>query len=51
MRLREKLFWQQPIKQGLLSAVRRIREEWPRLVELTFLLLILAGLTIAIRMI
>ena len=44
--------WQQPIKQGLRSAVKRfIREEWPRLIGLAFLLLILAGLTIAIRMI
>ena len=44
--------WQQPIKQGLYSAVERfIQEEWPRLIGLAFLLLILAGLTIAIRMI
>ncbi len=44
--------WQQPIKQGLYSAVKRfIREEWPRLIELAFLLLILIGLTIAVRVI
>ena len=43
---------QQPIEQGLYSAVKRfIREEWPRLIELAVLLLILAGLTIAVRMI
>ena len=43
---------QQPIKQGFYSAVKRfIREEWPSLIGLAFLLLILAGLTIAIRMI
>lgn len=44
--------WQHPTKQGFYSAVKRfIREEWPRLIELAVLLLILAGLTIAIRMI
>ncbi len=44
--------WQQPIKQGLHSAVKRFtREEWPRLIALAILLLILAGLTITIRMI
>ncbi len=43
---------QQPIEQGLHSAVKHfILEEWPRLVELVVLLLILVGLTIAIRMI
>ena len=41
-----------PIKKGLYSAVKRvIREEWPRLIEIAILLFILAGLTIAIRMI
>lgn len=44
--------WQQPIKDGLYSAVKRfIQEEWPRLIRLAFLLLILIGLTIAVRMI
>ena len=44
--------WQQPIKQGLHSAVKHfIREEWPRLIALVVFLLLLAGLTIAIRMI
>ena len=44
--------WQQPIKQGLHSAVKHfIWEEWPRLIALTFLLLILIGLTIAVRMV
>ena len=43
---------QQPIKQGFYSVVKRfIREEWPSLIGLAFLLLILAGLTIAGRMI
>jgi len=40
--------WQQPIKQGFYSAIKRFtQEEWPILI----LLLILAGLTIATRMI
>ena len=44
--------WQQPIKQGLHSAIKRfIQEEWPRLIALAVLLLILVGLTIAVRMI
>ena len=44
--------WQQPIKQGLYSAIKRfIREEWPRLIVLVVFLLLLAGPTIAIRMI
>ena len=43
---------QQPVRQGLHSAVKHfIREEWPRLIGLSVILLILAGLIIAIRMI
>ena len=42
--------WQQAVKKGFYSATRRfVREEWARLVMLVILLLLLAGLTIAIR--
>ena len=43
---------QHAVKQGVYAALKRhVREEWPKLLELILLLLILAGLTIAVRMI
>lgn len=41
---------QHAVKQGVYAALKRhVREEWPRLLELILLLLVLSGLTIAVR--
>lgn len=43
---------QQSVKQGVYAALKcYVREEWPKLVGLILLLLILSGLTIAVWMI
>ena len=43
--------FQQAVNRGVYAAVKRfVREEWPRLVALGFLLVLLAGLVIATRM-
>ena len=43
--------FQQAVNRGVYTAVKRfVWEEWPRLVALVFLLVLLAGLVIATRM-
>ena len=45
-------FLKDAVKQGVYAALKRyVREEWPKLMELILFLLILAGLTIVLRMI
>ena len=44
--------FQQAVNRGVYAAVKRfVRKEWPRLIALVFLLVLLAGLVIATRMI
>ena len=44
--------FQQAVNRGVYAAVKRfVREEWPRLIALVFLLVLLAGLVIVTRMI